>query len=489
MKTKTFLSVRGALVRGARVLGLTVLSLGVVSAQQGPDRSKAPALGPAPALKLPPIVKRTLSNGVPVWIVEMHKVPLVDVTLIVKTGSAVDPATKHGLTSVVADMLDEGAGTRTALDIADDIAFLGGSLRTGSDWDSSTVNLHLPVSKVDDGLSLMSDVALRPTMAAAEFERMRKTRLTSILQGRDNASTLAGLAFSKVLYGPDHRYGAPPAGTEATLNAITPVDLKAFHTRYFQPSNSQIIVVGDVTPASIIPKLEKQFGLWKNAAPVAKVSPEPAPPAAARTIYLVNRPGAAQSQIRIGLVGVARNTPDYFTLDVLNTILGGSFTSRLNQNLREVHGYAYGASSAFAMRQSAGPFQAAAGVQTDKTTESLREFFKELDGIRQPISEEELARGKNYEALGFPSGFETLSGMAGQLVSMAVYNLPDTFFNEYVPKIQAVTSAQALAAAQKYLQPDKFAIVVVGDLAKIEKGIRDANFGPVKVLTVDELIK
>jgi len=174
---------------------------------------------------------------------------------------------------------------------------------------------------------------------------------------------------------------------------------------------------------------------------------------------------------------------------VLNTILGGSFTSRLNQNLREVHGYAYGASSAFAMRAMPGPFTAAAGVQTDKTTESLREFFKELDGIREPIPAGDLERGKNYQALGFPEGFETLSGMAGQVTTMALYGLPDTYFNEYVPKIQAVTQAQTTAAAQKYIVPEKLAIVVVGDLSKIEKGIRDANFGPVKILTVDELIK
>jgi predicted Zn-dependent peptidase len=203
----------------------------------------------------------------------------------------------------------------------------------------------------------------------------------------------------------------------------------------------------------------------------------------------VDKPGAAQSQIRIGLIGVSRSTPDYFTLDVLNTILGGSFTSRLNQNLREVHGYAYGASSAFSMRAMPGPFTAAAGVQTDKTTESLREFFKELDAIREPILAADLERGKNYEALGFPEGFETLSGMAGQLTSMAVYGLPETFFNDYVPKIQAVTAEAAHAAAQKYLVPERFAIVVVGDLSKIEKGIRDANFAPVQVLTIDQIIK
>jgi predicted Zn-dependent peptidase len=458
-------------------------------AAQNPDRSKPPALGPAPSLNLPPIVKRTLTNGLPVWIVEMHKVPLVDVTLLVKSGAAADPAGKNGVAVVTADMLDEGAGTKSALDIADAIAFLGGSLGTASDWDSSVVRLHLPVSKLDDGLRVMSDVALRPTFAATEFERLKKTRLTSILQGRDNASTLASLAFSKVLYGEPHRFGAPIGGSESTLTRMTVADIKGFHARAYQPANAQLIVVGDTTAAAVLPKLEKQFGTWKNTGPVAKPTPQPSIAPAQRTIYLVDKPGAAQSQIRIGLIGVARNTPDYFPLDVLNTILGGSFTSRLNQNLREVHGYSYGASSSFAMRAMPGPFTSAAGVQTDKTTESLREFFNELDAIREPIPAADLERGKNYEALGFPSGFETLAGTAAQLTAMAVYALPETFFNDYVPKIQAVTAVQAQAAAEKYIVPEKLSIVVVGDLAKIEKGIRDANFGPVKVLTVDEIVK
>ena len=478
--------------RFTRVAGFTAfLAVLIVAgaAAQSPDRSKPPALGPAPALTLPPIQKRTLTNGLPVWIVEMHKVPLVDVTLLVKSGASSDPGDRIGIANVAADMLDEGAGTRSALEIADAVAFLGGSLTTGSDWDSSIVRLHLPVSKIDDGLGVMSDVALRPTFATAEFERLKKTRLTNILQGRDNASTLAALAFNKVLYGEPHRYGAPIGGTEATLNRMTAADVKDFHGKSFQPANSQLIVVGDVTPAMILPKLEKQFGVWKNTGPVAKPVTPPAPPAPTRTIYLVDKPGAAQSQIRIGLIGVARDTPDFFALDVVNTILGGSFTSRLNQNLREVHGYAYGASSGFSMRKMPGPFTASSGVQTDKTVESLREFFKELDGIRQPIPAADVDRGKNYEALGFPEGFETLSGMAGQLTTMAIYGLPETYFNEYVPKIQAVTPAMATAAAQKYITPEKFAVVVVGDLSKIEKGIRDANFAPVKVLTVDEIIK
>lgn len=479
-------------MKPTRLLTLTLATALAVSAplaaRQNPDRTKAPSLGPAPSLTLPPIVKRTLTNGLPVWIVEMKKVPLVDVTLVVKSGAAADPAGKYGLASVTADLLDEGAGTRSALDLADAIAFLGASLGTSSDWDASTVRLHLPVSKLDDGLALMRDVVLHPQFLPAEWDRMKKTRVTAILQGRDNASTLAGLAFSKVLYG-DHRYGAPAAGSEATLNAMTVADIKAFHATHYQPANALLIVVGDTTSAGILPKLERQFGAWKGTAPAPKTALPPVPAHGARTVYLVNKPGAAQSQIRIGLVGAARRTPDFFAIDVFNTVLGGSFTSRLNQNLREAHGYAYGASSGFAMRMAAGPFQAAAGVQTDKTVESLREFFAELDAIREPMPESDLTRGKNYQALGFPQGFETLTGMASQLAALAVYGLPDTYFNEYVPKIQAVTVAEAQAAARKYVQPDQFAIVVVGDLSKIEKGIRDANFAPVKVLSVDEIVK
>jgi predicted Zn-dependent peptidase len=248
-------------------------------------------------------------------------------------------------------------------------------------------------------------------------------------------------------------------------------------------------VVGDVTAATLLPKLEKTFGSWKNGTMPTKPAVAAATQHGPRQIYLVDKPGAAQSQIRIGWVGVARSTPDYYALDVLNTVLGGSFTSRLNTNLREEHGYAYGASSQFDMRLSAGPFVAAAGVQSDKTVESLKEFFKELDGIRQPIPADELKRAKSYEALGFPAGFEATADMAGNLIQLVVYGLPETFFTEYVPKIQGTTAAEVLKVAAQYIQSDKFAVVVVGDLAKIEKPIRDANLGPVRVVSADEILK
>ncbi|MEZ5317486.1 MAG: pitrilysin family protein [Vicinamibacterales bacterium] len=457
--------------------------------QAGPDRSHAPVPGPPPTLTLPPIQKRVLSNGLPVWIVEMHEVPVVDVTLIVKAGAAADPAGKYGLASFTAAMLDEGAGSRDALALADAVDFLGASLSTGSSYDSSAVHLHVPVAQLGDALPLMADVALRPRFADAEVERLRGERLTSLLQTKDNASALASAAFARLVYGPRHRYGTPSAGNEASNGEMTASDLRGFYTTFYQPQNSHLLVVGDVTPASVIDRLEQQFGGWTNGAAPSV----PALPAAAqhgpRQIYLVDKPGSAQAQIRIGWIGVARDTADYYVLDVLNTILGGSFTSRLNQNLREEHGYAYGASSVFDMRRSAGPFFAAAGVQIDKTVESLREFFKELDGMHQPVPADELDRAKNLEALSFPGGFETTAGMAANLGELVVYGLSESFFNEYVPRIQAVTAADVKRAADQYLQTDHFAVVVVGDLSKIEAPIRAAGLGPVRIVTADDILK
>jgi zinc protease len=473
------------------VLAVTAVVLGVrsVAAQQSPDRTKAPVPGPPPALKLPPIQKRTLANGLPVWIVEMHEVPVADITVIVKAGAGADPTGKFGLANFTAAMLDEGAGSRDALSIADAVDLLGASLTTGSSFDVSTVRLHTLAGKMDDALQILADVVLRPTFPAAELDRVRKERLTRLLQTRDQPSALASAAFSRLVFGPRHRYGTAGLGNEASNSEMTEADLKGFYSTYYQPQNAHVLVVGDVTADSILPKLERALGEWKNTGTVPKVAVPAATQHPARQIYLVDKPGAAQSEIRIGGVGVARNTPDYFILDVLNTILGGSFTSRLNQNLREQHGYAYGAGSAFDMRTSNGPFVASAAVQTDKTVESLREMFKELDAIHKPVPPDELAKARNLEALGFPAGFETTSGMAGNLAELVIYALPESLFTEYVPKIQAVTPTDVERAARQYLLTDKFAVVVVGDLATIEKPIRDANFGPVKVVKVDEVLK
>ena len=469
------------------IVAATAVVFAATLSAQAPERSKPPTLGAAPALKLPAIQKRQLTNGLPVWLVELHEVPVAQVNLVVTSGSASDPAGKYGIANFVASMLEEGAGSRTSLDIADAIDFLGADLTSGSAVDSTGVRLHVPVARLADALPIMADVVQRPTFPKDELERLRQQRLTSLIQAHDDASTIASLAFSKVLYGADHRYGTATMGTAETIKGFTVEDLRAFYNGAFRPENSTLIVVGDVAADKVMPELESNFGKWKpaGAARPHTALATPGEPVT-RVVYLVDKPNAPQSQIRIGWIGVPRATADYFPIQVMNTILGGAFSSRLNLNLREKHGYTYGANSAFDMRVSAGPFAAAAGVQTDKTGEALTEFFNELTGILKPVPADELARAKNYVALRFPSSFEATADISRRLEDVLVFKLPDDYFSRYVQNIQAVTAADVQRVAQKYIAPDKFAVVVVGDKKTIEPAIRALNLGPLKELTVDE---
>ena len=458
-----------------------------LAGQQAPDRSQPPRVGPPPALHLPAIQKQKLSNGLPVWIVELHKVPVAQVNLVITSGTADDPPGKYGAASLAAAMLTNGAAGRSALDIADAVDFLGADLTASTATDATTVRLHVPVARLADALPILADVSLRPTFDKAELDRLRQQRLTALIQGRDDAQTIAATAFPRVLYGPRHRYGTPSGGTAETIKTFTSEDLREFYTSTFRPDRATIVAVGDVTPAALMPMLEKHFGAWKASASAPKQTIPSVDEPSTRTVYLVDKPGAPQSQIRIGWIGVPRSTPDYFPLIVANTVLGGSFSSRLNMNLREKHGYSYGASSSFDMRAAAGPFTSAAGVQTDKTADALKEFFNELSAIREPVPNDELARAKNYVALRYPGGFETTGDISRRLEDAVVYHLPDDYFSSYVQKIQAVTSADVQRVAQKYIQPDRFAVVVVGDRKTIEAPIRALNLGTVQTLTIDDV--
>jgi zinc protease len=458
------------------------------SSQQAPDRSVAPTPGPVPALKVPDIQKRTLSNGLPVWIVELHKVPVVHATLVFKSGAAADSAGQFGIASLTAEMLDEGAGRRDALQIADAVDYLGANLSTSSTSDATSVDLHVPVARLGDALPIMADVALRPTFPQEELQRVREELLTSIIQAEDDPESLIQFAFPRLVFGPEHRYGTMSFGTAASVKGFDVADLRQFHSQHYVPSNAVLIITGDVTAATAMSQLEAAFGAWKGAG-VAPATVPAATQLTTRQVYLIDKPGAAQTQIRIGWVGVPRSTPDYFALRVLNTVLGGSFTSRLNQNLREEHGYAYGAGSSFEMRSAAGPFYAAAAVQTDKTSEALTEFFKELDAIRAPIRADELEKAKNFLALGLPRSFETTQRLAGSLAQVFVYNLPPDYYATYTERVRAITPADVQRAAQRYIQPDKFAVVVVGDRKVIEPGIKALNLGPLKIVEIAEVMK
>ena len=456
-------------------------------AAQAPNREEPPKLGPAPKLSLPSIEKHKLANGLAVWLVESHEVPIAQVNLVVLAGSSEDPAGKYGVASLAAAMLDEGAGTRSSLEIADAVEFLGATLTTGSSFDSTAVRLNTPSARLADALAIMADVSLRPTFPVADLERLRAERLTDLLQAQDDPASVASVAFAKLLFR-THRYGTGANGTATSMKALTADDLRAFHSTWFVPSSSALVVTGDVTSAGVLPLLEKAFGAWKGPAQ-KRVVPPAAPQVTSREIVIIDTPGAPQSQIRIGRVGVSRSSGDYFPIQVLNTIFGGSFTSRLNQNLREEHGYSYGASSNFDMRLSPGPFVSGAGVQTDKTSEALREFFLEFNKIRQPVGRAELTKAVNYVALGFPGDFETASDISRKIEELVVYGLPDTWFARYMPAVRRVGSEEVVRAALTHLLPSRMLVVVVGDRKVIEPGIRDLTLAPIRHMSVAEVFE
>ncbi|HYT82400.1 MAG TPA: pitrilysin family protein [Gemmatimonadales bacterium] len=446
---------------------------------QGVDRTHPPTLAPPPALKLPAIRTATLPNGLELAAVEMHKVPMVDVSLVLDGGGVRDPADLPGLATFTTTMLQQGAGRRSALDIADEAAFLGAQLNAGAGYDVATVALHVPKRRLAAALDLMADVVLRPAFADSEVTRQRELRRTQLIQQRDEPVAVANVVFPAIVYGAAHPYGRPLAGNDASVAGLTRERVAEFYRRFYRPNGARLLVVGDVTLDEARRLITERFGAWARAdLPAAALTPAPAP--APRAIYLIDKPGAAQSVVRIGHVGPARDTPDYFALQVLNTILGGAFTSRLNQNLRETHGYTYGAGSAFSLRRRGGPFVAQASVVTAKTDSSLIEFLKELRRIRdQAVPAPELEKAKQYLVLGLPGDFETTAGAAARFRELFVYGLPLDYFGNYIDRVNAVTAADVQRVARQYIDPDHFDIVIVGDRSQIEAGIRALNEGAI----------
>jgi zinc protease len=452
--------------------------LPAVTGAQTLDRSKPPVLGPPPAVSLPPIVTRELANGLKLMIVEHHELPVASFVLVSESGGTIDPAQKTGLANLTAAMLTEGTTSRSSLEIADQAAFLGIGLSASSDWDASTIRLQTPTAQLDSALALFADVVLHPSFPQSEFERVKKDRLTQLLQLKDRPTAIANQAYAAILYGSSHPYGRQLIGTEASVQGLTTADLQGYYRTNFVPNNATLIIVGDVNPAQIEAKINTLFAGWQRGTVAQATYPE-TPKAGATTVYLIDKPGASQSSFRIGSIGVPRSTRDYFALSVLNTILGGSFTSRLMQNLRETHGYTYGARSQFDMRRSAGPFTASAEIVGDKTDSALMEFMKELNAIRETVPAEELAKAKRYMQLGLPGDFETTQQIANALVPIALYDLPLDYYNTYVRNVEAVTAAEVQRVARQYLNPASLAIVIVGDRQKIEQGLKAVNAGPI----------
>jgi zinc protease len=468
-------------------IGSLILLCSFAALGQKPDRTAPPTIGPPPSFTMAPVKHFALSNGLQVVLLEKHQVPLVQINMVIKSGAVNDPAGKAGLASLVADMLTDGAGTRDALAFADAIDYLGASLDGASGYHTSSVSLHTPVSKLDSALALQADALLRPAFASAELERRRKERLTSLLSWRDQAGAQASYLFSRTLYTTDHPYGRNAIGDEKAIRSISVEDVRQFHKTHYCASNAFLVVAGDVSLSLLQPKLEAAFGAWQNG-----TMTQPTLPAIEqvqkRTVSLVDKPGAPQTEIRIGCIGAPRMTEDFYPLIVMNSLLGGSFSCRLNQNLREEHGYTYGAGSVFGFRKLAGPFTAYAAVHTAKTDSALIEFMKEFKGILAPIPETEVDRAKNYVALGFPADFQTVGEIASKLEDMAIYGLPDDYYNNYIKNVLAVTKKDVERVAHKYLNPEKMAVILVGDRKEIEAKVAALKLGPLTNLTVEELL-
>ena len=439
-----------------------------------------PELGDPAPLLMPPVVERRLPNGLRVLVVEHHELPLVTAMLAVRTGAEADPDGEAGLATMVADLLDEGTQSRNALQIAEQAALIGGSIFTSAGWDASTITLRGNTATLDSSLALMADVVLRPSFPAAELERLRADRLTGLVQLRDRGPAIADRVFNDVVFGAKHPYGRPTGGTEASTDAISRASVQRFYDTYYRPNNAVLVVVGDVSPDDLVSRVQALFGSWQRAQVPATEFDAPSAARAGR-IYIVDKPGAPQSSVRIGTVGVERSSADYFPLVVMNTVLGGSFTSRLNQNLRETHGYTYGARSSFGMRREAGPFTASAEVTGTLTDSSLIEFFNELRAIGDTVPRAELEKTKRYLQLQLPGNFETTGGIAGELLTVALYDLPLDYFDSYTDRISAVTQADVQRVARKYVQPGAMQVVIVGDRESIEPAIRATGIADVTV--------
>jgi zinc protease len=462
----------------AFTVGMFLSCAARVSQAQELDRTKRPPSGAPASPRVPAIQMRTLKNGIKVAVLEQHELPVVSVRVVIDAQALLDPTGKEGVATLTSQMLSEGTTTRTADQLAEAFADLGNTVRPDG---FTTVKAN-----VDSSLALLADMLLHPAFPQASLDRIRQNSIAALKRSKDQPNYLARRVFVNAVWGAGHPYQRTT--TEQSLGAITRDDLVAFHGKYYRPQNVKIVVAGDITPAAAVAKLEAALGKWPAGGFRARYVIPPATPMAPGTVYLYDRPNSPQSVFIVGSAGPARNNPDYYAIDAMNTTLGGAFSSRLNLNLREAHSFTYGAGTVFSYRLTPQPgeFLASTSVATPKTDSALVELLKELRDIRgtRPMTAAELSFAKSGATKSLPLNFETVDQIAGAGALVLREGLPLDYFNTLSARYRAVTVQQANAAAKKYINPAKLAIVVVGDRKQIEAGLRAANVGPVVV--VDE---
>ncbi len=439
-------------------------------------RARLPEPGPTRAFAFPAIEKSALPNGLRVWTVHHPQVPVVALMLLVRRGASSDPAGKEGLAAVTADMLDEGTGDRSAIEMHEALALLGAQLDTDIGSDATVASITVLSRFTGRALSLMSDILVRPALREADFARVRQLRLHRLTQIRDMPGAVADRAFLKLLYG-SHPYGHSPIGSEAALASMTVDDVRAFHGQAIGPSAATLIAVGDCSHADIVRMAGDAFADWRGADSMAAAG-DGARPVSAR-VNVVPRPKAPQSELRIGHVSVSRDTPDYHALLVANTILGGQFVSRINLNLREDKGITYGARTSFEFRRLPGPFVLQVSVQTTATAMAIQESIGEITSIRgvRPATPDELSLGIAGLTRGYARNFETAEQIGRAALQLALYDLPDDYFAQFVPRIEAVTADDVSRVMKRHVDPARLTTLVVGDLDVIGDGLGGLGFG------------
>lgn len=463
-----------------------VANIAALAQQQTLDRTKQPTPGPVPVLRVPAWTKTQLSNGATLIVSERHTLPLVSFTITFVGGSnQYEPATRRGVAALTAAMLTEGTKTRTGDQLSDALQTLGTGIGAVIGGEDGAISFVSTSKNLDAVLAILSDMMLNSTFPADALERLRARTLVNLTQAKDQPAVVSAQVFSKVLYGDAHPYGQRT--TEASVKAITRDDIVAFQKAYFQPGRAIITVVGDVTPAKAKTLIEKAFAGWAKGGDKPSFDYPKLPELQPAKIYLVDKPGAEQSVVNIGLPGPSRNTPDYFALQVLNQILGGQFQSRLNANIREQKGYSYGVGSGFGYGKGPGAFRAGGAIVSSKTDAALIEFWKEFKGIigEIPITNEEIKVAKESLIQGLPQRFASVSGISGAITSLTVQGLPDDFYQTYARNVSAVTKEDLMRVAKRYIDIGNFAIVIVGDRAKVEAPLKATGIAPITILDIE----
>ena len=449
------------------------------------DRSKLPAMGAPPELHLPKVQRASLSNGLKIVLGERHEIPVIRVRLLVDAGFAADQLASPGTANLTMAMLDEGTATRTSLQISEEAERLGADIGTRASLDMLSVGLAALKKNLDPSLSLFADVALHPTFPAKDFERVQKNLMAAIQQEEVDPFGMALRVLPPLMFPKGHAYAQPLTGSgyQETVGKLTTTDLKKFYENWFKPNHATIVVAGDTTLAEITPKLEKLFGAWKPG-DVPKKNLATAAQQSKPAVYLIDRPDSEQSVILAGHVSPPRNNPDDIAITVMNDLLGGQFTSRINMNLREDKHWSYGAGTIFFPAVGQRPFVMYAPVQTDKTKESMIEIQKELRDIARsrPATAEELAFAQDSETLSLAGSRETAAAVLNSMAETVTYGLPDTYYETYSGKVRALKPQDIATVAEKVIHPDNLVWVVVGDLAKIQKDVKELNFGEVRVI-------